>query len=94
MRAPPSNRNVPQYMWDDAEREYAAYKRRYDALIKHGLSDAEADRYIDLTEMLATHIAAVHDAENEDFFVDDLRHDFDQAEQALAEMRQLWEKLK
>jgi hypothetical protein len=93
MREPPTNRNVPQWMWDNAVRDYDFYKARYDKLRARGLSDAEADRYIDLVDRLDRHTESVNDSQNPDFFHDDLATAFEQAAETLAEMRRLWEKL-
>lgn len=52
VRNPPSNRNVPQHIWERDSHIYAYYKSRYDALRGMGVSDEQADQYIDAWEKL------------------------------------------
>ena len=91
MKPAPSNTNVPQWMWDSAVRQHDAYRKQYDGLRGLGLSDAEADEYIDTHDALANLVEMLRPTEP-DFFVDDHSRQIDDAENALAVLRGLLSK--
>lgn len=87
MKPPPHNRNVPSHVWDDAVRQYEAYKRLYDTLRGVGCDDARADAYLTAHDELERALELL-DPSEPDFSHDDHTGHFQRADAALAAMRQ------
>lgn len=85
MKPPPSNRNVPKWMWEDACEKYEGYQRLHKMLQDIGLSDQAADEYIDAHAELSR-IVDWLDPNEEDFRFDDHSESFAKAAAALAAM--------
>lgn len=88
MRSGPTNRNVPQCMWERDVREYEEYLRLREMLMQMGLSDPQADEYLDAYEELSRMLDSLGPHE-EDFRVDDHSRHFERAALALGKMREL-----
>jgi len=86
MKPPPSNRNVPKWMWADACEQYEDYQRLYKMLQDIGLSDLAADEYIDAHAELSRMVELL-DPKEEDFRSDDHSKNFAKAAAALAAMK-------
>lgn len=86
MKPPPSNRNVPKRMWEDACEEYEAYLRLRKILLDIGLNDLAADEYIDAHAELSRLIELLNPAE-EDFRHDDHADSFSRATELLSSMK-------
>jgi len=90
MKPAPTNRNVPQWMWDSAMADHAAYLIAYNRLRKVGLTDQQADAYFDLHGRLSEAIDKVDPSSNEDFAVDDLGQTFRQLAALSDSLERLW----
>ena len=80
---PPSNRNVPKWMWEDACEKYEGYQRLHKILQDMGLSDQDADEYIDAHSELS-HLIERLDPAEEDFMHDDHAEHFARSAGLLA----------
>lgn len=88
MKPAPSNRDVPDWMWEAAVRQHNEYLRLHQGLMGLGLSDPQADEYLDSLQALSSALELLDPAEP-DFFVGDHARTFDSAVQLLTKMRSL-----
>jgi TFIIF-interacting CTD phosphatase-like protein len=93
MREPPSNKNVPKSMWDRDNAAYNDYNSEYDLLVSHGLSDQEADLFIDSREKITSLMTELDPAYNEDFFIDNMDRHFDDAVITIGTMKTIFNKM-
>jgi|CXWL01.1.fsa_nt_gi GH25 family lysozyme M1 (1,4-beta-N-acetylmuramidase) len=91
MRPAPSNRNVPQFEWDRATEEHAQYLIGYHRLRFAGLTDAEADAYIDHHNELRSLLPLLEPSE-EDFAHDDHQRQVGRAAELIAKLDALIKK--
>lgn len=78
-------------MWEAAQREYAEYLNLREILLGIGLSDQEADEYLDLYDTLQKEVDLLHPAEP-DFRVTDHTASLQLTSAALARMQELLNK--
>lgn len=90
MRQPPTNKNVPASVWNMAVSEHEDYLRRHRKLMAFGLTEQEADQYLDAMD-LVNHKLDYLDPDEEDFKHDDLAPTFQGVLDAITQMRQCWE---
>lgn len=88
MKPAPSNRNVPQHVWDDAQRQFQAYLDTRSALMKLGLSDPQADEYIEALRQLENLVERL-DPIDMDFVTSDHTERLKTAAGALRRMTEL-----
>lgn len=86
MRPPPSNRNVPDWIWNQAMRQHQEYLAAHARLRQAGLDETAADAYIDAMELLDKNIGLL-DPMEVDFVVDDHSAQLAICEAALACMK-------
>lgn len=82
MKQPPSNRNVPQHIWDRACLEYRLYLSKYKTLMDMGLSDEAADQYLDAYDVVDRVLRSI-DPNEPDFPYSDHRSRLTEADAAL-----------
>lgn len=88
MRPEPSNTNVSPWLWESAVQEHEHYLKQYHLLRNMGLTDEQADRYLDLSAMAAAQLERISTADV-DFPFSDHATAFDELAKNIAEMRAL-----
>ncbi|HQR97625.1 MULTISPECIES: hypothetical protein [unclassified Polaromonas] len=88
MRPAPSNPNVSPWLWESAVLEHENYLKQYHLLRNMGLTDEQADRYLDLSNLAAAQLERLTTADV-DFPFSDHASAFDELSRNIAEMRAL-----
>lgn len=94
MKTPPVNApHLTEREWKGAQSYYRDYLSRYNLLVEHGLTDSEADEYIELGEKLEEALSTIFNVTDDEFFIDDLSRHFTDIHQLTNKAQELWEKL-
>lgn len=88
MRSAPSNPNVSPWLWESAVQQHEHYLKQYHLLRNMGLTDEQADRYLELADSAFAKLSLLETSEV-DFPHSDHGKTFDDLAKNIAEMRAL-----
>ncbi len=88
MRQAPTNTNVSPWIWDEAVQAHEHYLKQYHLLRNMGLTDEQADRYLDLSTLAAAQLERLSTTDV-DFPFSDHATAFDELARNIGEMRAL-----